>query len=88
MKPIVCENCGGDEFVERDGYRLCLYCKSRFRLSKEDMISKGADIDLNEDVHKLLQKCRTDPIRAHKYATLILEIDPRNKEARSILAGR
>ena len=84
MKAIVCEHCGGDEFMEKDGYRVCRYCKSRFNIPKEE---KAADskISLNEDVQRLLDKCKKEPFRARRYATLILEIDPNNKEARRIL---
>lgn len=88
MKAIVCEHCGGDEFIEKDGYRICRYCKSKFIPSKDDKPEKKATIALNDDVERLLQKCKTDPARARRYATLALEIDPGNKEAKAILMGR
>ena len=36
---------------------------------------------LDDDVAKLLRKCRENPARARKYANLILDIDPDNPEA-------
>lgn len=88
MKAIVCEHCGGDEFIEKDGYRICRYCKSRFIPSKDEKPTKAAAISLNADVERLLKKCKMDPARAKKYATLILEMDPTNAEAKAILFSR
>jgi len=85
MKALICEHCGGDEFIEKDGYRICMYCKSRFIPSKEEKASKTATISLNDDVERLLNKCKTDPARAKKYARLILEMDPNNIEAMLIM---
>lgn len=85
MKAIVCEHCGGDEFTEKEGVRICRYCKSRFVVSKDERGTANATIDLNDDVKRLLERCRKDPKRAKKYATLALEIDPGNKEALSFL---
>lgn len=85
MKALICEHCGGDEFIEKDGYRICRYCKSRFIPSKEEKAKKSATISLNDDVERLLNKCKTDPARAKKYARLILEMDPNNIEAMLIM---
>lgn len=30
MKPIECENCGANEFIEEDDVYVCAYCNSRF----------------------------------------------------------
>ena len=60
------------------------YCKSKFIFPEEERAS-STKIDLNEDVRKLLEKCKNDPKRAKKYAALVLEIDSRNKEAKAIL---
>ena len=87
MKALFCENCGGDEFIEQGGYRICRYCKSKFIPSKEERITKGVEISLNDDVNQLLQKCKSDPARAQRYAMLALEIDPGNREAQDILKG-
>lgn len=81
MKKLYCENCGGDEFVEEDGFRICRYCKSKFIICPEDTASKESRISLNEDVLRLLRMCQENPAKADKYANLILDIDPTNKEA-------
>lgn len=85
MKAIRCEHCGGDVIIEKDGVRICGYCKSRFVIPKEEKKTQSAEIDLNEDVARLLEKCKKEPFRAKRYATLILEIDPTNAEARRIV---
>ena len=87
MKALVCEHCGGDEFVEKDGYRTCMYCKSRFVITKDERKTTSAVINLNDDVARLLEKCKSDPARAKKYAKLVLEIAPGNSEAKAILYG-
>ncbi len=42
---------------------------------------KTSYIALDDDVQMLLIKCHNDPTQANKYANLILDIDPNNKEA-------
>ena len=43
-------------------------------------------IDVESDIQALLQKCRDDPLNRTRYASLILDIDPTNREARSYLS--
>ena len=38
-------------------------------------------ISLGDDVKRVLEKCKSDPRRAKKYANLVLDIDPTNQEA-------
>lgn len=80
-----CPRCGGDKYTERDGFRICAYCRSRFRI--EERLSDKTGISVNDDIQRLLRKCREDPQNADRYAGLILEIDPENPEARRILYG-
>jgi DNA-directed RNA polymerase subunit RPC12/RpoP len=47
-------------------------------LSHRDVQSS---IALDNDVTRLLEKCRTEPWNARKYANLVLDIDPHNREA-------
>ena len=52
--------------------------------SHHAMLSHGdvqSSIALDDDVARLLEKCRTDPRNARKYANLVLDIDPHNREA-------
>ena len=78
---IKCPICGGKEFEENKGIRICLYCGSQFQIPKEELPKKKTEIALNSDVERLLEKCRKDPKNAKKYANLILDIDPTNREA-------
>ena len=80
MTRIVCEACGANDWTEADTYRVCNFCGSKYQLLRGE-----SEIALDDDVQRLLQKCRTDPARAGKYANLILDIDPTNKEARKYL---
>jgi len=75
MKPVVCENCGAGEFEEKGGYKVCAYCGFRYKAENRSAIA------LDDDVARLLQKCREDPKNARRYANLILDIDPCNAEA-------
>ena len=85
MKAIICENCGSSDLYDEEGYRICRYCGTKHLITTEDRPAKQSTIDLEEDVLKLLQKCREDPARAGEYAQLILEIDPNNVEAKGYL---
>lgn len=80
MISLVCENCGGKEWLNKDGYRICQYCGSSYQLLPEEKV-KSSSIALNDDVERLLKKCRENPAQARKYANLVLDIDPTNKEA-------
>jgi len=81
MKIEICERCGGGEFVDRDGYRICQYCGAKYLITPEDVIRKGSSITLANDIMILLKKCRDDPANARRYANLILDMDPGNVEA-------
>lgn len=88
LKAMECKNCGAGDLVLRGGYMVCRYCDSRFLITEEDFSSTpSADngISLNSDIQRLLQKCRREPKNARKYANLILDIDPTNKEAKKFL---
>jgi uncharacterized Zn finger protein (UPF0148 family) len=87
MKSFQCEGCGSTDFYDLDGYRICEHCGRKHIITKEDQRVKQSTIDLNEDVAMLLEKCKTEPERAKKFAQRILEIDPNNAEAKRILYG-
>ena len=94
MKALICSSCGATKWKEDNKYRTCLYCGTKF-LKAADVEQRTTDISskrrtekpgesviaLNDDVERLLQKCRTDTKNARKYANLILDIDPTNIEA-------
>ena len=81
MKIEICERCGGGEFVDRDGYRICQYCNSKYLITPEDVTQKRSSITLDNDLKMLLQKCQDDPANARRYAGLVLDMDPGNVDA-------
>lgn len=82
MKALICERCGAGEFNVTGNYRECVYCGTKYQLSKKDKSPPKSSIALDDDIELLLEKCRKDPAKAPKYAKLILDIDPANSEAR------
>ena len=77
MKLIECSRCGSKELFEDNNVIVCAYCRSRFKPEA----NKGATvIDVQSDVQLLLRKCIDDPANRIRYANLILDIDPSNKE--------
>ncbi len=81
MKFLFCERCGANELKKENGYMVCCFCGSKFMITKEDSELKTSNISLGSDVEVLLEKCKNDPRNASRYANLILDIDPYNKEA-------
>ena len=88
MKITTCEKCGGGDFVDRDGYRICQYCGTKYLITDEDVPRKSSSIALENDISILLQKCRDDPVNASRYASLVLDMDPGNTEAVKYLRRR
>jgi rubredoxin len=86
---IVCQRCGGTEFYDLNGRRYCKYCRSEIeggsRSIFEPRHSGSSTVELNEDIKRLLAKCRKDPVHAKRYASLVLDMDPFNAEARRYL---
>lgn len=87
MQSIKCENCGATDLQIEGGYYICDYCGSKFLIQREDLPGgiTAYNTGLDKDVERLLEKCRSNPERAKKYANLILEIDPFNKEAKKYI---
>ena len=76
-----CPNCGANAFVYKNGAKYCEFCNTRFELEESEKPKKKSEISLESDVERLLRKCEEEPFKAKKYAGLILDIDPTNKEA-------
>lgn len=88
MGKIVCDSCGGNDFIESGGFRVCKYCGTKQIIFQETKVSAGnagAGIAIDDDIQRLLEKCRKDPVNAKRYANLILDIDANNAEARKYL---
>ncbi len=81
MKIVECTRCGSKELTEDNGYAVCCYCQSRFVPQADEKPSMITSIQLESDVEALLRKCREDPTNRIRYANLILDIDPTNREA-------
>lgn len=96
MEALVCKNCGANALTQKNNYMYCPYCESRFAITREDRTSgilgsnhhvslthnyTSSSIALDDDVSMLLNKCKTDPKNARKYANLVLDIDPDNEDA-------
>jgi len=96
MEVLICKSCGANALIRKNDYMVCPYCESRFAVTEEERRSglfgssyhatlshSGTDssIALDDDVARLLEKCKSDPRKARKYANLILDIDPDNEEA-------
>lgn len=81
MKILKCSNCGASSLFESEGYMICEYCGSKFTVESSDFPQQSMGKSLNTDIDNLIRKCRTDPANAKKYANLILDIDPTNREA-------
>ena len=98
MKALICSSCGASRWKEEGDYRICMHCGTKFEKTVEDKVrvvvsgiqaavARQVDsvITINEDVERLLKKCRQEPKNARKYANLILDIDPTNEEAQKYL---
>ena len=89
MIDFCCKQCGNPQMEENNGMLVCQYCGNRILLddSIRETIRRGkqstvsSSIDLRSDVDILLEKCKKDPKNARRYANLVLDIDPTNKEA-------
>lgn len=76
LKAVQCKQCGTNVLREERNYYICEYCGTKFLKKPE-----REGISLGSDIERLLQKCKTNPNNAKKYANLILDIDQDNKEA-------
>lgn len=85
MRSFICERCGGNDFRQEKGFRTCQYCNTSYVLTAEEIPQKLSNISLNDDIKSLLNKCKNDPTNARRYASLVLDIDPTNNEARKFL---
>ena len=81
MSQEMCPNCGANEFILKDDSRICKYCNSKFKATTTNNKNGGSAISLQSDIDILLQKCKDEPWNSRKYAGLILDIDPTNREA-------
>lgn len=86
MKILDCKQCGSKELTESGGYFVCAYCRSKYLAQVGELLPPDTVIGLANDIEVLLQKCRDDPSRSRRLASLVLDIDPTNVEAMKYLA--
>lgn len=86
MKLVMCTRCASKELFEENGYVVCAYCQSRFSPQADDLPRRETLVGVHSDVQVLLKKCKDDPSNRRRYASLILDIDPTNREAAEYLA--
>lgn len=80
MNLVECSRCGSKDLFTADGHVICAFCRSRFTPQVNERTQKETVVDVLSDIQVLLQKCEADPANSFRYASLILDIDPTNKE--------
>jgi hypothetical protein len=85
MKLIGCQRCGSNELTEIDDFVVCDFCQSKYVPQQDDLPPRETIISLNADVERLLEMCRLEPQNRRRYASLALDIDPTNVQARQYL---
>ena len=78
---VKCERCGGNETRREFDQYVCLFCRSRYTIPANEMPGRETVIAVVSDVQVLLEKCISDPRNRRRYAGLVLDIDPTNREA-------
>ena len=80
---MVCPYCDSRFAITREERSSGLFVSSQHGSGHHVSLSHSgvnSSIALDDDVERLLKKCRTDPKNARRYANLILDIDPDNAE--------
>jgi uncharacterized Zn finger protein (UPF0148 family) len=86
MELITCKNCGSRDFFEAEGFTVCEYCDSKYKIPSSVDVEHESVIEIHSDIEILLEKCRKNPSDSRRIANLILDIDPHNEEARYYLS--
>ena len=95
MKAIVCEMCGGQELLKKDGVFVCQHCGTQYTAeeakkliveAKVDISGSAVTVDNLPQVKAILTRAREfedkkDSIKAREYYNKVLDIDPHNTEA-------
>ena len=85
MNLIGCQRCGSNELTEVGNFLVCEFCQSKYALQSGSHAPVETTINLNADVERLLEMCRLEPHNRRRYASLALDIDPLNLQAREYL---
>ena len=94
MKAIVCEMCGGQELLKKDGVYVCQHCGTQYTVEearklivegKVDVSGSSVIVDNLPQVEALLARAkgfeRENGSKAIEYYNKVLDIDPQNVEA-------
>jgi len=88
MKALVCELCGGNEFVKQDGMFVCQHCNTKYTTeeAKKLMVEGTVKIDKSDETEKALLLARRAQEEGYvqnavKYYGIVLQNDPYNWEA-------
>lgn len=82
---VDCEACGSKKLIKKDGFHVCAYCHTQYFPKVNNATSSETVIGIASDIQVLLQKCIEDPSNRRRFANLILDIDPTNREAKRFL---
>ncbi len=81
MQEVVCTQCGSNSLTETDGLWQCDFCRTTFKSNRDEFLEAKSKISVGDDVQRLLEMCKSDPANRARYAHLVLDIDPNNKDA-------
>jgi uncharacterized Zn finger protein (UPF0148 family) len=91
MKAMVCEMCGGNEILKRDGVYVCQHCGTRFDTdeARKLLVEGTVSVQGIETTDNLMDRAqefldRGDTNRALEYIDRVLDIDVRNEPAREM----
>ena len=84
MKPLVCELCGSNDFVKKDGLFVCQHCGTKYTVEEAQRLMGTVKIDRSEEEEKYIEAGLThssngDFETAYGYFTKALEINPNNE---------
>jgi len=80
MKPLVCQSCGSNEFVEENDFYKCRYCNTKYPVEKAGIITES---DKLSNLYVLARSAAEDENddEAYQYYKEILLIEPNDWEA-------
>ena len=90
MKALVCELCGGNDFVKQDGLFACQHCGTKYtteearKLMSDEVVTVKVDntSSINNNLEIARNACKTSNYKeAESYANKILEMEPNCAEA-------
>ena len=86
MKAMVCEICGSNDLVKKDGVYVCESCGTKYSVEEARKLVGIVKVDKTEETEKLLilaRRAREDDNseNAEKYYGMVLQEDPSNWEA-------